>query len=109
MWPAVTAYTLRREVPHVEARWERARGGSPDGTPHLRRDKPRHRAIDSKLDLDDVAAVMIVAIKGLSLPRVAGVQPEVADQLFRQFERGGEEMGVPLRGIGEAAASTCRR
>ena len=44
-------------------------------------------AIDPKLDADDVAALMIVAIKGLSLPTVAGFQPEVADQVFRQFER----------------------
>jgi AraC-like DNA-binding protein len=33
------------------------------------------------------AALMIVAIKGLSLPTVAGFQPEVADRVFRQFER----------------------
>lgn len=44
-------------------------------------------AIDPTLDADDVAALMIAAIKGLSLPTVAGFQPEVADQVFRQFER----------------------
>jgi hypothetical protein len=30
---------------------------------------------------------MIVAIKGVSLPTVAGFQPEVADRVFRQFDR----------------------
>ena len=30
---------------------------------------------------------MIVAIKGLSLPTVAGFEPELADQVFRQFDR----------------------
>jgi AcrR family transcriptional regulator len=44
-------------------------------------------AIDPKLDADGMAALMIVAIKGLSLPTVAGFQPEVAGQVFRQFER----------------------
>ena len=44
-------------------------------------------AIDPRLDPDDTAALMIVAIKGLSLPTVAGFQPEVADRVFRQFER----------------------
>jgi hypothetical protein len=44
-------------------------------------------AVDPQLDADDMAALMIVAIKGLSLPTVAGFQPEVADRVFRQFER----------------------
>jgi AcrR family transcriptional regulator len=44
-------------------------------------------AIDARVDADDMAALMIVALKGLSLPTVAGFQPEVADQVFRQFER----------------------
>ncbi|HEY3080375.1 MAG TPA: TetR/AcrR family transcriptional regulator [Chloroflexota bacterium] len=44
-------------------------------------------AIDPTLDADDTAALMIAAIKGLSLPTVAGFQPEVADRVFRQFER----------------------
>jgi AcrR family transcriptional regulator len=44
-------------------------------------------AIDPKLDADDMAALMIVAIKGLSLPTVAGFQPELADQVFRYLER----------------------
>ncbi|HEY3109245.1 MAG TPA: TetR/AcrR family transcriptional regulator [Chloroflexota bacterium] len=39
------------------------------------------------LDADDMAALLIVAIKGLSLPTVAGFRPEVADQVFRQLER----------------------
>jgi AcrR family transcriptional regulator len=43
--------------------------------------------IDPALDADGAAALIIVAIKGLSLPTVAGVQPEVADQVFHQFER----------------------
>jgi hypothetical protein len=33
-----------------------------------------------------MATLMIVTIKGLSLPTVAGFQPEVADQVFGQFE-----------------------
>ena len=44
-------------------------------------------AIDSALDADDAAALLIVAIKGLSLPTVAGFQPAVADRVFRQLER----------------------
>jgi AcrR family transcriptional regulator len=43
--------------------------------------------LDPGLDADDAAALMIVAIKGLSLPTVTGFRPEVADQVFRQFER----------------------
>ena len=30
---------------------------------------------------------MIVAIKGLSLPTVAGFEPDLTDQIFRQFEQ----------------------
>jgi TetR/AcrR family transcriptional repressor of nem operon len=44
-------------------------------------------AIDPTLDPDDTAALMIVAIKGLGLPTVAGSQPEVAGRVFRQLER----------------------
>jgi AcrR family transcriptional regulator len=44
-------------------------------------------AIDPKVDADDMAALMIVAIKGVSLPTVAGFQPQIADQVFRQLER----------------------
>ena len=44
-------------------------------------------AINPELDPDDLAALMIVAIKGLSLPTVAGFEPELADQVFRQFDR----------------------
>ena len=50
-------------------------------------------AIDPALDADDTAALLIVAIKGLSLPTVAGFQPEVADQVFRQLER---VLGLPV-------------
>ena len=44
-------------------------------------------AIDPGLDADDAATLLIVAIKGLSLPTVAGFRPELADPVFRQFER----------------------
>jgi AcrR family transcriptional regulator len=44
-------------------------------------------------DADDLAALVIVAIKGLSLPTVAGSQPEVADRVFGQFER---LLGLPV-------------
>ena len=44
-------------------------------------------AINPELDPDVAAALMIVAIKGLSLPTVAGFEPELADQVFRQFDR----------------------
>jgi AcrR family transcriptional regulator len=44
-------------------------------------------SVNPELNPDDLAALMIVAIKGLSLPTVAGFQPELADQVFRQFER----------------------
>lgn len=39
------------------------------------------------LEPDDTAALMIVAIKGLSLPTVGSFQPELTDQVFRQFDR----------------------
>jgi AcrR family transcriptional regulator len=45
------------------------------------------------LDPDDLAALVIAAIRGLSLPTGARVQPEVADQVFRSFER---LLGLPL-------------
>ena len=50
------------------------------------------RAIDEGtiapgVDADDAATLTIVAIKGLSLPTVAGFQPELADRVFRQLER----------------------
>jgi TetR/AcrR family transcriptional repressor of nem operon len=44
-------------------------------------------SVDPELHSDDLAALMIAAIKGLSLPTVAGFRPELADQVFRQFER----------------------
>ena len=43
-------------------------------------------AIDPALDADDTAALLIAAIKGVSLPTVAGFTPHVADQVFRQLE-----------------------
>lgn len=39
------------------------------------------------LDPDDLAALIVAAIRGLSLPTGARVQPHVADQVFRSFER----------------------
>lgn len=42
---------------------------------------------DPSLDPDDVAALMISAIKGVSLPTVASLRPERVDQTFRQLER----------------------
>ena len=43
--------------------------------------------ITPPLDADNMAALMIVAIKGLSLPTVAGFQPDAIDQIFEQFDR----------------------
>jgi AcrR family transcriptional regulator len=44
-------------------------------------------AVDPALNPDDLAALMIAAIRGLSLPTVAGFQPRLTDQVFRQFDR----------------------
>jgi AcrR family transcriptional regulator len=44
-------------------------------------------AIRPAFEPDDAAALIIVAIKGLGLPTVAGFQPELTDQVFRLFER----------------------
>jgi AcrR family transcriptional regulator len=44
-------------------------------------------AIDPRVDADDMAALMIAAVKGISLPTMAGSRPEVTDQVFRQLER----------------------
>jgi AcrR family transcriptional regulator len=59
-----------------------------------------HRAVADgsirpALDPDDLAELMIVAIKGLSLPTPAGSQPTVAARVFGQFER---LLGLPLEG-----------
>jgi AcrR family transcriptional regulator len=43
--------------------------------------------IDSALDADGTAALMIVALKGVSLPSVAGFQPHRPDQIIRELER----------------------
>jgi AcrR family transcriptional regulator len=43
--------------------------------------------IDRTLDADDIAALMIVAVKGVSLPSVAGFQPDRPAQIIRQLER----------------------
>ncbi len=42
-------------------------------------------ALQPVLDPDGLAALIIVAIKGLSLPTISGFRPEVADQVFDQF------------------------
>jgi hypothetical protein len=47
----------------------------------------RDGAIQPVLDPEGTAALIIVAIKGLSLPTMAGFRPEVADHIFEQFER----------------------
>jgi len=44
-------------------------------------------SIDTRLDSDETASLMMSALKGLSLPTMAGFQPEVADKVFRQLER----------------------
>jgi AcrR family transcriptional regulator len=43
-------------------------------------------SLDPELNPDDMAALMIVAIKGVSLPSVAGFQPQRAEQIIRQLE-----------------------
>jgi len=47
-------------------------------------------SIDPKLDADDVATLIIVAIKGVSLPTMAGSRAERADQVV-----GGQNLGRP--------------
>jgi AcrR family transcriptional regulator len=47
----------------------------------------QQRLLAPALDADGMAALIIVAVKGLSLPTVAGFQPETADKVFDQFER----------------------
>jgi AcrR family transcriptional regulator len=44
-------------------------------------------AIHPVLDADGMARLMVVAIKGLSLPTVAGFEPELIDNVFRQFDQ----------------------
>jgi transcriptional regulator BetI-like protein len=44
-------------------------------------------AITPALDAEGMASLMIVAIKGLSLPTVVGFQPEAADRIFELFEQ----------------------
>jgi AcrR family transcriptional regulator len=44
-------------------------------------------AIEPTLDPDDTAALLMVALKGLSLPTASGFRPELADQVFRQIDR----------------------
>jgi AcrR family transcriptional regulator len=49
-------------------------------------------AVDADLDADGTARLLIVAIKGMSLPTMAGSPAEIADQVFHQFER---VLGLP--------------
>jgi AcrR family transcriptional regulator len=44
-------------------------------------------SIAPPLPADDLATLMIVAIKGVSLPTVSGFQPGLADQVFGHFTR----------------------
>ena len=44
-------------------------------------------SIDPELDPDDVATLIIMAIKGVSLPTMAGSRTERADQVFREINR----------------------
>jgi AcrR family transcriptional regulator len=43
--------------------------------------------IDADLDASGTARLLIVAIKGMSLPTLAGSPQAIADQVFGQFER----------------------
>jgi AcrR family transcriptional regulator len=50
-------------------------------------------AVDASVDADGTARLLIVAIKGMSLPTMAGSPADIADQVFHQFER---LLGLPL-------------
>ena len=52
-------------------------------------DAPTSSGNDLVLDVQDVHTYYgsVHAIKGVSLPTVAGFEPEVADRVFRQLER----------------------
>ena len=88
LWAVMGELVLRAprdaDLEHIfrqtDTYWQKALGG-------LIRRCIEDGSIDPELDPDDTAALMIVAIKGLSLPTVSGFQPELADQVFRQFER----------------------
>jgi AcrR family transcriptional regulator len=56
-------------------------------------------AISATTDADGTAALLIAAIKGLSLPTVAGFEPEKIDLIFGQFER--------LLGISDVIQTSC--
>ena len=71
---------LERIFRQTDTYWHKALGG-------LIRRCVEDGSIDPQFDPDETAALMIVAIKGLSLPTVSGFQPELADQVFGQFER----------------------
>ena len=43
--------------------------------------------IDADLEATGTARLLIVAIKGMSLPTLAGSPHAIVDQVFRQFER----------------------
>jgi len=44
-------------------------------------------SVDAEIDANGTARLLIVAIKGMSLPSMAGSPADIADQVFRQFER----------------------
>lgn len=44
-------------------------------------------SINAQLDVDEMAALMIAALKGLSLPTMVGSDPRLADKVFSQLER----------------------
>jgi hypothetical protein len=71
---------LERIFRQTDGYWHRTLRGLIDGA-------IAQGAIDPTLDADGTAALMIAAIKGVSLPTVAGFDPTIADQVFRQFDR----------------------
>jgi AcrR family transcriptional regulator len=77
---------LGRVIGQTDAYWHRTLRGLIDRA-------VAEGEIDPDLDPDDAAALMIAAIKGVSLPTVAGFRPEVAGQVFRQLER---MLGLPV-------------
>ena len=71
---------LERIFRQTDVYWHKALGG-------LIRRCVEDGSIDPELEPDETAALIIVAIKGLSLPTVSVFQPELADKVFHQFER----------------------
>jgi AcrR family transcriptional regulator len=71
---------LERIFRQTDGYWHRTLRGLIDGA-------IAQGAIDPRLDANGTAALMIAAIKGVSLPTVAGFDPAIADQVFQQFDR----------------------